>query len=68
MIMGKGTWEKGGRREEGGEGMETHFSKGASSLVESKETKKAEGNILVGRFGEAQTQGDSEQEAEKEKS
>ena len=67
MITGKETWEKGGRREEGEGGMDTHFSKGAFSLVESKETKKAEGNILVGRFGEAQTQGDSELEAEKEK-
>ena len=65
---------EGGRKERRGwkltspKGMETHFSKSAFSLVESKETKKAEGNILVGRFGEAQTQGDSEQEAEKEKS
>ena len=33
--MGKGTWEKGGRREEGEEGMETHFSKGdGNSLLQ----------------------------------
>lgn len=35
MIMDKGTWEKGGRREEGEQGMETHFSIGdGNSLLQ----------------------------------